>query len=292
MKAVLYGQTNCSAAVAVVGTWDPLLAMHEQLFKTLSDYGRRIARDSVVIMLHPPPPSFIPESPAEWPVYDDPQTRISLIKACGISATVLIDFEKEDLDAPPEEFFELLRESIKVDELWLGAHQTLGRGPDAANEELIKVARHRRIQLRRLPEMNQQRVADDVREFLRRGHVSRLVDFIGRPPVWRRPAEGKLRLAWPPGIYRCQAITKPTSRAKGTPLTVRLARGKDSVCVLKWPNDEVKWLAFVAGPTDENTRAPKSGNAAKLKTAGTNGVGNEREPKRTTRVKSKKRKTQ
>jgi hypothetical protein len=256
MKAVLHGQLNGTAAVAVVGTWDPLMTIHEDLFRILSEYGRRISLSSVVIMLHPPPPSFIPESPAEWPVYDDPQTRISLIKDCGITATLLIDFEKKDLDAPPEDFFDLLRSQVKIDELWLGAHQTLGRGPDAANEALVKAARRRKIHLRRLPEINQ-RVADDARELLRHGYLAALIDFIGRPPVWARPGEGKLRLAWPPGFYRCVPFNGPTGRGRGSSFRVRLSRQKDSVCSFQWPHEEIRWLAFVAGPTDEKERSKK-----------------------------------
>ncbi|MGH9966452.1 MAG: hypothetical protein ACREBG_01270 [Pyrinomonadaceae bacterium] len=252
MKASLHGHINGSPAVAVVGTWDPLLPMHQELFRHLSDYGRRISRASLVIMLHPPPPSFIPESPLEWPVYDDPKTRISLIKACGINATLLVHFQKQDLDAPLKDFFELIRPHARLDELWLGAHQTLGRGPDASNEALSKLAKRQKTLLQRLPLMGQPQVVQQARDLLRQGRLARLISLVGRPPVWSRPVRRKFRLSWPPGSYLCFRTDGPDTAPKGSPIIVQFTGERGGLSSTDWPNKRIKWLAFTAGPADRS----------------------------------------
>jgi hypothetical protein len=250
MRAELHGDLNGTAAVAVVGTWDPLLPRHEELFKLLGEYSRNISLASLVIMLHPPPPSFIPESPAEWPVYDDPETRISLIQACGISATLLIHFQKEDLDAPLTDFFEIVRAHAKLDELWLGAEQTLGRGPEASNQILAELSEERSILLQRLPSIPNPYFINDARDLLRQGQLAKLVGLIGRPAVWRRPARGKLKLLWPPGYYLCFATEGPDHAPQGPPITLQLVAESNGISSAQWPGKDIKWLAFTAGPAD------------------------------------------
>ncbi len=250
MRAVLHGHINGSAAVAVVGTWDPLMPMHEELFRHLSEYSRRISLASLAIMLHPPPPSFIPESPAEWPIYDDPRTRISLIKACGIDATLLVHFQKQDLDAPLTDFLEIIRAHAKLDELWLGANQTLGRGPDASNEVLMELSRRRNILLQRLPPIGQPYLITEARDLLRQGSLAKLVGLVGRPAVWRRPSRGKFRLPWPPGFYLCFPTDGPSASPRGSPITVQFVAEEDGISSTDWPSKDIKWLAFTAGPAD------------------------------------------
>lgn len=250
MRAVLHGRINGSAAVAVVGTWDPLMSMHQQLLTYLAEYSRRISLSSLVVLLHPPPPSFIPESPAEWPVYDDPKTRISLIKACGISATLLVHFQKADLDAPLTEFLDLIRPHARLDELWLGDNQTLGRGPEASNEALSELSHHRKFVLQRLPPVGDPYQVADARDLIKRGHLASLVRLVGRPAVWQRPSRGKIRLPWPPGAYLGFRTDGPGAAPKGSPLNIHLVAEGDGIVSADWPSKDIKWLAFTAGPSD------------------------------------------
>lgn len=250
MRAVLHGKPGRAPSIAVVGTWDPLVPAHEHMFQSLSAYGKRAALTSTVIMLDPAPPSLIPETPLDWPTYDDPATRIALIRRCGVDATLLVGFKRRDLDAPPDEFFGLLERHTRIDELWLGAHQSLGRGPASADDEVVLAASKHGITVRRLPEVDPPPAVDDARTLLKSGYLRTLSEVIGRPPVWSRPHGGKLRLPWPPGVYECVPAETPYTAGDGPVLRVRLVRGEGGLATLVWPSPQIRWLSFVAGPGD------------------------------------------
>lgn len=249
MKARLCDNIN-RPAIAVIGNWDPLVPAHQELFKHLSYYARQVSLASLVIMLHPPPQSFIPENPLEWPIYDDPKTRISLIRACGIDATLLIQFEKHDLDAPATEFFDIVCREVTLDELLIGAHQTLGRGPEASDEVVMGLARRHKIRLHRLPPMSEDYLVTRAREFLRRGSLTDAIKIVGRPPVWNQPSQGRLRLPWPSGSYFAVPLVGPTASPKQSPIKVHLVTERDGFPSIIWPSRKIKWLAFTAGPAN------------------------------------------
>jgi FAD synthetase len=249
MKGILSKSID-RPVVAVVGAWDPLISEHEHLFRQLSTYARQISLASVVIMLHPPPPSFIPDDPMEWPIYDDPEARIARIETCGIDTTLMISFVEQDLDATAEEFFRTINAYVKLNELFLGDKQSLGRCREASNEVVAQVAKRRGTHLERLPPFSQHRMIWKARDLLRQGLLAESIRIVGRAPVWHRPANKTLRLAWPPGRYLGLPIESPTALPQGKPILMQLVLETDGFSVTAWPDDQVEWLAFTAGPSD------------------------------------------
>src|SRR6185503_540970 len=121
MQSKFYGST-AGPVIAIVGTWDPLLPKHQQLFRHLRQYADRVSCQPLVIMLDPAPSSLIWGRIADWPVYDCFDMRVALIRRCGIDAIQIVRFVEQDLDAPLSEFFHLICRWSKIDELVLGAH--------------------------------------------------------------------------------------------------------------------------------------------------------------------------
>jgi len=75
------------------------------------------------------------------------------------------------------------------------------------------------------------------------------IEIVGRPPTWARPPSGVLRLAWRPGRYRAVALRSPMSTG-GAAMDVILTAREDGPARLTWPDRDIAYLAFVAGPAD------------------------------------------
>lgn len=248
MHSELYGKVS-RPVIAVIGVWDPLSTEHARLFTHLSEYADRVSLQPLVVMLDPAPPSLI-NGRAYWPVYDSSDVRLMRIRACGVEAVQVVHFTEQDLDAPVREFFRLIGECAKIDELVLGARQVFGRGYDSSPQGLEELARRHRMQLLRLPPENTAQVGADVRECLRSGRLRAAARLVGRPPVWSRPRRGQLRLAWPAGLYECAPTNRPLGRPAAGRIRVELSPHKDGFSRLSWPDTSFDWLVFTDGPAD------------------------------------------
>lgn len=248
MKATLSGQIT-TPAVTIVGVWDPFLAAHRQLFEEVSAYARQHGLASLAVVLNPNPVTFI-YGPAEAPVYDDIHTRVQLMHCCGFDGILQIRFTKNDLNAAPGDFFDLIQASgITIKELWLGARQLLGRGPESSMEALQALCERREIQLRRLP--HAQLETETVRGHLGAGRLVEATRLVGRPPLRSRPRSGTCRLAWSPGIYRAMPLDTPQRQCEsGNCIDVTLSAARDGLPAFSWPDRTIPYLAFIAGPGD------------------------------------------
>lgn len=250
MKGFFYGAADRPTA-AVIGSWDPLMVPHIELLTNLSRYAARVSRAALVIMLHPPPASLISDSALDWPAYDDVETRVKLIRSCGVDAVLVVAFRRKDLDVPAEEFFHFVGNYAQVSDLFLGARQTIGRGLESSNEMVAKLARQQGTQLIRLPPTKKRNEASQVRRKLRQGELARAVQLVGRPPVWHRPVGKDLQLAWPPGRYIASPVAEPGAATESPGFQVQLRDAGHGHTELNWPEDGYDWLAFTHGPADD-----------------------------------------
>jgi FAD synthase len=249
MKATLYGRADGPAA-AVVGTWDPFVPAHRQLLEQLSEYTEPRSLISLVIILHPHPVSFIHGS-REWPTYDDVSARLAFFRSCGIDASLIIRFTKADLDLGAKEFLHLVRLHAKLSELWLGPRQSLGVGSAGDNTTIAALAKRSHIHLKRLPESRGRTRSHLARQLLVRGRLQRAITITGHAPIWRRPTTGKLRLPWPSGRYWAVPLKDPLAPPDGKAILTRLVSENAGPSTLLWPNQSIKWLAFMSGPGDK-----------------------------------------
>jgi FAD synthase len=241
MRVKIHGKVE-EPAVAVVGAWDPLLPAHLSLFRRLRRYARRQSLASVVIHLEPSPARVL-NGALEWPTYDDVMTRLAMVTECGVSASLFVRFRKQDLSAGAKEFIQSVTEHITINELWLGAQQSLGACNSGAEERIQKVARKHRIAITRLPYSAVAGQGRKVRQCLTSGDLEQAAHIVGRSPVWSQPRSGLLRLAWRPGNYVAAPLSSPSGKP-GKAVLVQLARSGQVVPTCRWPDAAISWLTF------------------------------------------------
>lgn len=252
MKATVQGQIT-KPAIVVVGAWDPMVATHHELFEQIGCQARRNGLSSLVVVIDPDP-ALVMRGRAKWPVYDDLHTRIHYIRSAGVDAVLHLHFSKHGLEAGAAEFFAVLQEHAVARELWLGAHQSLGRGPAGSGNAIIELAEERGIAVQRLPIVRYTPSPYETRQALLAGKIADVAKEMGRPPIRRRPDSGTLRLAWAPGRYWAVPLSSPTQPPSGTPIALDVRRMETGLRMprLVWPDPAIRYLAFLAGPADEH----------------------------------------
>jgi FAD synthase len=249
MRATLYGKI-VGPAIAVVGVWDPLLHAHQELFERVYCQARRNGLTSLAIVIDPDP-ALVMRGAAKWPVFDDVRTRIQRLRSAGIDAILHLRFVQDDLNAGVAEFFALVEAHATLAELWLGAHQTIGRGPNGSQQAILEAAEQRGIQLYRLPIVKLLPPPYEIRQSLAAGRVAEVVSWVGRAPIRSRPRSDTRRLAWCPGRYRALPLASLTAPTTEAPLEIELVDRPRGLPTFQWPHRDIKYLAFVAGPADQ-----------------------------------------
>jgi FAD synthetase len=247
VEAVLHGGPPC-AVVAAVGVWDPLQSPHKELFARLRAHGRPRGLKAAAVVLDPDPVRFL-WGPAELPVYDDIHTRVHLLLSSGLDRVVLVRFRRRDLYADAADLLSAVRGCVQLEELWLGARQTLGRGDGNSFEAIVELGARLGVAVERLAFTRL--ATHDVRDLLAAGRIGEAAKTVGRPPIRSRPRTGTLRLAWRPGTYTAAPLEDLDSLRRGIPIRLRLHEDASRLPKLDWPSSAIRHLAFVAGPADE-----------------------------------------
>ena len=208
MRAELRGPNDRAAIVAVVA-WEPLIDSHFRLFRRLAQSARRRGQCSCVVLIHPSPAQLLHGPETQSYEYDDLESRLSLIGSLGIDSVVIVYFKERDLSCDAEEFLGLVRECVDVRELWLGATQSLGSGPQGSQNAIACLADEMGFKLKTLQPQRDGINANQVWEHLAKGNVAEASSLVGHAPIRSRPATGSLRLRWPRGAYPAIALSEP-----------------------------------------------------------------------------------
>jgi hypothetical protein len=254
MKVRLQGHVPGPAA-ALVGVWDPLLPGHLDLLEQLRDAAADQQLTPLVVLLDPDP-GVIRFGAARWPSYFDLPTRIQLIEQSGC-AVAIASFTGRGLRSSAAEFFRALRTRVRIEELWLGAHQPLGPGASGSSETVARLADRSHLRIVRLPENDHQASAAMVRRLVSTGQIRAATQRIGRPPMLTRPTSGWIKLAWPSGQYRALALNGLGLATGARELELTLTTQPDGRAGVEWPDTSATHLAFVAGPADREACKPK-----------------------------------
>lgn len=241
----------------MVGTWDPVVDAHRELFQRLGRRGKRAKLLPLVIIIHPSPARLVNPDPSICLEYSDIKSRIALIQECARVNVLVVHFKKRDLDASFSAFLHLVGSHSHLRELWLGASQSLGRGQQGSDVAIRDYTRKHNILLKRLPYVQRSRVGGEALRLIGEGKVRDATKSAGHAPIWARPRSGVLHVSWPPGEYLVIPVVKPSFTAGpatgviplrlSTTITGRRQR-------LDWPRRDVEWLAFLAGPADKKAR--------------------------------------
>jgi FAD synthase len=248
MKASL-SSTPARPVAAVIGSWDPLVPPHLSLFRKLRDHAARYSLCSLVIILHPPPHRLL-HGGSDWVDYEHLDATIAAVLASGIDAAMIVNFKARDVNAGAAAFFDVVAEHVQLRELWLGAQQSLGRGPDGSAATVLELAKQRDFSVERLPGWPEARAGDQVIQLLQKGRLQPAIAFMGRYPAWPRPSRAALRLNWQPGLYLAASIGGPGCLPGADRFEAELVAREGASGVLEWPSRRVKWLALLAGPGD------------------------------------------
>jgi FAD synthase len=253
MKAKLYGNID-KPVVAVIGSWDPLLTPHQQLFDQLSRYASTALNQSLVILIDPPPALFLNDS-SNWQIYDDVKTRIALQGFYGVNGTLLINFERDDIDKSAATFLGYVQEYVQLSELWIGARQSLGPGPEGAFQAIERWTQNQGISMKLLTKVSFANsslagLCREVRQLLKIGRLAEAAKIVGRPPIWIRPESGKVTLSWHSGDYIAMPIDELGRLSYGSPICINLVAEDRGCSSFEWPDFKVKCLAFISGPAD------------------------------------------
>jgi FAD synthase len=251
MNATVTHPLPNTPALAVIGTWEPLLTHHQALFRELAEEARRRGRASVAMLIDPIP-AMAMYGPSQWPVFDDLASRVRLAAACGIDGIVRLDFARADFKAGAAEFFGLVGEILDLEELWLGATQNLGTGPAGGNDAVLAEAARAGVRVRRLPKPPGEpgRTARTVQHLLTDGRLIEAATLVGRRPVWSFTGARVVETAWLPGDY-CVAPCDGEGRRIGTSvLRVRITDAGEQYRDFTWPSADVAHVAFLSGPGD------------------------------------------
>jgi hypothetical protein len=244
-------------AVAVVGVWDPFLPSHASMLAGLRDHAVTAGLASVAVLIDPAPGAVsgfaARYGAAGWPVYDSVPARVGLMRHLGLDAVLCMRFRQRDFKATAAEFLDAVQARVKLEELWLGAMQLLGPGDQGGPQAVAHYADRHGLRLTMLPRAPVGTY--DVRSLLASGRVRDAAGVVGRPPIWRRPPSGALRLSWGPGPYRAVALDRPEAPLDGAELEVVLTARRNGPPTLAWPRPDIRYLAFTSGPADSEAGA-------------------------------------
>jgi hypothetical protein len=258
MRGTLYGELK-HPAIAVVGVWDPILPQHRVLFKFLATEAQRKSLSSLVIVFDPPPGVHL-YGKQNWPIYTDVKTRINFVQMFGVSAVLRLHFTKQDLNGGAAEFFEAVSSYVTLQELWLGAKQSLGRGDGGATPTIRKLSEERGIVLNLMSDV--QLPTTDALRLLAVGRPREATKLVGMPPFRTRPRRAKVETVWQPGTYYALPYNSLTSKAVGSPMPIEINGDNRDLPCFNWPDRQIKYLAFVLGPGDQAAEAQEPRIAA------------------------------
>lgn len=249
MYSTIHGEVD-GPAVAVVGSWDPLLNENGILCKMMTGYARRKQMRSVAIVLTPHP-GILAFGRARFPHYNDFDSRVSILLGWA-DAVMHVNMSRREMhEASAAQFLDRVRERLPLAELWMGAKQSLGTGPSGSGKAVLAATRERGIRLKVLTEVDLRPVQKEVRRCVLEGAMRDAAGVAGRPAVLSRPKAGRgARVAWPAGVYGAVALRAPDAAVDGEVREVRLSPRADGMSEVEWPDRSVRYLAFVAGPGD------------------------------------------
>ncbi|SHN30547.1 hypothetical protein [Mucilaginibacter sp. OK098] len=209
-------------AIAILGTWDPLLPRHRAIFKKLLTYSKTKGLNPYIIIVYPNPAIFTYGK--LYKDYFDLPARIELFKHLGINNILVLDIGSDDLSAGAEGVFnELAKDStITLKELWIGENQYFGIGETGSTSTIEYECALRNIKLRTLKDSFRVVIdKSDVTRNFKAGQFDEAAAVVGQYPTYRLKDDPHIKMY--NGIYDARLRTSPFDKTNEIPLTVKIA---------------------------------------------------------------------
>lgn len=248
-----------SSAIAVVGAFDPISDAHVNLFRQLSQAATDLGIVALAIVLFPAPAILVNTGYDGCLVYSALEARLALIRELGNVCAVVVRMTRSDIDAPCEEFFDLLETRVSLRELWLGPNQSLGRGRQGSYDAIAALAQRRTMTLRRLVGPSGLLAGRGALNLASQGKLRDAMRTTGHPPIWGRPRAERVNLSWPRGRYVALPIAEPSFNIRVTdaPILIQMRHTLPRQRYFEWPDRKVRWLLFASGPADADRSATR-----------------------------------
>ncbi len=249
-KINLHGMLTRPTAL-MIGSWDPFLPSHEKILCDMRQYADRNDFDTAVVLLNPPPASYLPGNEG-WPLYDDMVVRLHKLLRCGVSGVIEVEFERQHLQLGAADICDTLESVTSIADMWIGPRQTLGRGSQGNYEQLLMLGKARGFNVTRLSEPYESKdLSGQVRSLIRRGRIHQAHGLVGRAPTLACPMDSMQHIVtWPSGTYHAFPLPCIDSPLATDTVAVMLHATDAGVSQFEWPCPASPYLAFVAGAAD------------------------------------------
>jgi riboflavin kinase/FMN adenylyltransferase len=227
-----------------LGSFDGLHRGHQAILQSMIERSKERDRVGVVVTYEPHPQSIV--SPADAPLLlTTLDEKIKLLEKLGVEETVVMNFDQDLKDSPPEEFIkDILVDKLNVGELVVGNDHAFGRNRSGGIALLNQAGLQYGFDLKVVPALflNGVRISSShIRKLLHTGEFTDAVAMLGHP----YPLTGEVI----PGKGRGKSLDYPTINLRIDPRKLLPADGVYSARVQLEQESYVGMLYIGPKPT-------------------------------------------
>jgi riboflavin kinase / FMN adenylyltransferase len=219
-------ELSLDKACIAIGSFDGVHIGHKKLINRLIQ-SARATNSQVVVLSFFPHPAVVLKNIISPYYLSTPEEKADLLEALGVDLLITIPFTKELAALPAEEFMQLLKKHIGVQELVVGKGFALGKGRLGTVEVLSKIGEKLGFTVLEIDPENYGEIvisSSKIRQIIEEGDVQSASVFLGRQYSIQGVVingDGRGRTigiptanldVWPekllpsPGVYRCFSI--------------------------------------------------------------------------------------
>jgi len=165
-----------------IGTFDGVHRGHQSLVARLVSHAQDSGRLSAVLTFDPHPRAVL--YPDDSPGYlSTLQERIDLLRDLGPDMVIVAPFDQQLASMPADAFVRLLRQRLRMVELWVGAGFSLGRGREGNPARLTQLGRELGFAMQSISPTYDNGApisSTRIRQLIRRGDVAAANQLLGR----------------------------------------------------------------------------------------------------------------
>jgi riboflavin kinase/FMN adenylyltransferase len=167
-----------------IGRFDGVHLGHRHLIDLTTDSARREGLRSLVITFEPHPEQVLRPEVVAFRL-TMPAGKESLLATTGADVVAILPFTPEFSRWLPEQFIDLLIDTVQMRELWVGEDFVFGYKRSGTPERLAQLGAERGFMVRRVPRIRlhgtEMISATNIRRHIAAGHVALAARLLGRP---------------------------------------------------------------------------------------------------------------
>ncbi len=196
--------------VLTLGVFDGVHLGHRHLIGQVVGRARQLGCQSGVITFHPHPAAVIRGE--RLPIMTTPQERLYLIRQLDADLVISLPFTAELSRLTAWEFMDLIRQHLRLLELWIGPDFVLGRGREGNVARLAEIGEEMGFSVHTVPPLvldGEVVSSTRIRSLLAAGDVSQAARLLGHCFSFSGPVIA--------GAHRGRTLGYPTANLSATP---------------------------------------------------------------------------